>query len=695
MMSFKFFSLCLSWIGLVESNLNVSITQTTLSPSLVAGTDASESDSAQFSYNSQGLPLYPLVPSSTSASSSTLSPVGSNPTSSFVLNPNEPGAVLAAGGQEESSATPSYASCVPFPSMHRGLNATEWDIECNRWNSAQESQAGTHIKYWADCAPVVRLSEIMYDLDIDSLPNEHEEFSASGFVNGEAVWFIEAENRSAEDPVIFYLHGGGYLWGLFPNHIDAVNSMNDMLNNSRVSWLVIDYTLTNVAKWPQQLQEAVVTYNSLVNSSDNIIVFTDSNGAHLGVELLIHMHQPFANVDAINPKKPMALAMSSPWMDFLDNPAIIWSYIVGTTNRSDSLWMPPTYSPGQDTSLNWTDILPSRVFLTYGENEPYRAWVEDFVRNAKLTGDQVYMQPGGNHDELVTQGNRSVQEKVAGFLKTAISNISSDLPTTTVTSSSSSHVSGFTTSESGSSSSSETENTVSSDINSESTIRSVLSSSVATSDLGSMSRLPTLTISISTPTAASVSSPVVSAAPSCSCDDGTLAEEAVDGLKKAADSAFEILRGGIDVFNLSNLVNSVKQIFSDFGSISSDIECISYTTQVDLFNAVDRLLDITHELVEGIESLGVVELIESLKPSLSVIIQVLSDNMVTLGSGLSLHPCCVVWDELDDTGNLVTKLNDAIDDLNFLAPLKLPHASGLNVTIEDCSHSSRTTVSSA
>lgn len=109
-----------------------------------------------------------------------------------------------------------------------------------------------------------------------------------------------------------------------PNHIQAVNSLNSLVNSSRLSWLVIDHTLANVRKLSQELNETVTAYNLLANSTDNIIILTDSSGAHLGIELLIHMHQALTDVADVIPKKPYAIAMSSPWMDYLDDPSIIW-----------------------------------------------------------------------------------------------------------------------------------------------------------------------------------------------------------------------------------------------------------------------------------------------------------------------------------------------------------------------------------
>lgn len=155
-----------------------------------------------FTYTTQGRPVYPLIPSATENTAN-------SPTSAFVST-----SPLNLAAHHEASSIPSYASCAPFPSMYRGMNAIEWDSKANEWNAAQEEISGDHIKYWADCMPVVRLPELMYDLEIDNLSNEKQVFTNSGFINGEAIWFKEVENRTREDPVVFYLHGGELFMGL-------------------------------------------------------------------------------------------------------------------------------------------------------------------------------------------------------------------------------------------------------------------------------------------------------------------------------------------------------------------------------------------------------------------------------------------------------------------------------------------------
>lgn len=403
--------------GLSYTDLESLESRETASPGMrVLTVGALDAQPEIFTYTTQGRPVYPLIPSATENTAN-------SPTSAFVST-----SPLNLAAHHEASSLPSYASCAPFPSMYRGMNAIEWDSKGNEWSAAQQEISGDHIKYWADCMPVVRLPELMYDLEIDNLLNEKQVFTKSGFINGEAIWFKEIANRTREDPVVFYLHGGSYLWGLMPNHIQAVNSLNNLVNSSRLSWLVIDHTLANVKKLSQELNETVTAYNLLANSTDNIIILTDSSGAHLGIELLIHMQQALTDVADVVSKKPYAIAMSSPWMDYLDDTSIIWEYVVGTADKSDYLWQPPIYSPGQVIGLNWTAILPSKIYVTYGENEPYRDWVEDFIEHAGLTGDQVYMQPNGNHDEMVTEGNLNMQEKFASFLDRVINDLPSNPP---------------------------------------------------------------------------------------------------------------------------------------------------------------------------------------------------------------------------------------------------------------------------
>lgn len=225
-----------------------------------------------------------------------------------------------------------------------------------------------------------------------------------------------------------------------------------------------------------------------------------------------------------------------------------------------------------------------------------------------------------------------------------------------------------------------------------STSSSASSSSVAKTTEVSVSLptsgVPTTTVPITTPSTISVSLSMTTAAPTCTCDNETVIEEVIDVLEKTTGSILDVIKGGISIFNVPSLIGSIKDLFSDLEKIPEDIDCISFKAQVKVLQALDELLDITHDIVESIESLGVVSLIQAIKPELTVIVKGLSSNVITLGSGLSLHPCCVVWEEVNTSGEYIAKLNEAIDDMNLLAPIKLPHISGLSIAIEDCSKSS-------
>lgn len=235
----------------------------------------------------------------------------------------------------------------------------------------------------------------------------------SGVSANSVKWFIEATDRQPNDPVIIYLHGGAYSLGIFPTMAAMLMDIWRKVGNRRLSILWLDYTLTDKAKFPQQLKETVLVYNKLQQSCDNIILLGDSAGGHLILNLVRHSkHEAVDNVPILEGTEKLKTVM-------LISPGVnIESWGQGLVPDSQVRGS-PSLNPNKD-NIDWASILPPNVFISYGEQEASKETIENWV---KMTGIQaeIFMEPKGNHDSLAISASRSqVMKPVVGFLKRII-----------------------------------------------------------------------------------------------------------------------------------------------------------------------------------------------------------------------------------------------------------------------------------
>ena len=163
---------------------------------------------------------------------------------------------------------------------------------------------------------------------------------------------------------------------------------------------------------------------------------------------------------------------------------------------------------------------------------------------------------------------------------------------------------------------------------------------------------------------------------SCQCNNEKVPGEIINILKKAVSAAASAFQSGINVFDLSDHINSLQSVFNDLSNISGEIDCISYNSQSEILNLVSQVLEIVHQLLEGFNSFGIVEAISPLVPGLNLIIEGVSSVIVQVGGGLSRQPCCVLWSDVNASSKYINDVNTIIDSINILLPLaKLNHVS--------------------
>lgn len=246
-------------------------------------------------------------------------------------------------------------------------------------------------------------------------PNFDTPFSEiDGIEAGRVKWFIEAEDRQPEDPVLLYAHGGGYSLGVFPPMARMLLSIWKKVGNRRLSILWVDYPLVYEGRFPQQLKCMVGTYNKLQETCSRIILLGDSAGAHLFCIMLRHgAIEPF---DSVEPLKGIEKLVSgvfvSPWVDLNTVKPFGEMFEPDSVKRNA-----PEMNPYKDP-INWNKILPPTTLVTLGEDEELRPAIEQWIKLSKLDSDSVYMEAKGGHDSLAKYADYSpIMEIVVDFLR--------------------------------------------------------------------------------------------------------------------------------------------------------------------------------------------------------------------------------------------------------------------------------------
>ncbi|KAI5956387.1 hypothetical protein KGF54_000862 [Candida jiufengensis] len=223
----------------------------------------------------------------------------------------------------------------------------------------------------------------------------------------QSIWLVEAPNRSKKDPIIIYLHGGGYYIETQPSQLESLLSIYYLLdkeNQSNLSILHLDYKLaSNGHILTTQLYQLAETYKKLTeeDGNSNIILMGDSAGGNLAITFLQYLKQQKQKqkTNNLNIIWPKSLILISPWCKIHPEPhnnTKGWSYfenskrdmiqyrffqevdrqkaIIGDLNHMDLL-----VSPGNlpYKYSDWDDIptLTQRgnsIFVIMGEHEVFR-----------------------------------------------------------------------------------------------------------------------------------------------------------------------------------------------------------------------------------------------------------------------------------------------------------------------------------
>ncbi|PRT56323.1 Putative steryl acetyl hydrolase mug81 [Wickerhamiella sorbophila] len=264
------------------------------------------------------------------------------------------------------------------------------------------------------------------------LNNYNGIFEGSGF---SARWIHEAPDRTPDDPVIIFLHGGGYAFKLTPPLVTFAITAARALKRFRCSLLVLDYTVTPFSRYPGQLQELANCYNTLTSTGNcrRPILLGDSCGANLALALLQHIKYPVKDVPVCS-HPVWACGMVSPWVslvtynhgsytefksrDLIDAASLdeMCQAYCDETDLSN-----PVVNPIMGSTEYWEGVLPKRQFTVWGACESMRDSCREFAVKARLTN--TFEEPRGLHDCLICDlrrpGPKFVMDNIAGWLDSA------------------------------------------------------------------------------------------------------------------------------------------------------------------------------------------------------------------------------------------------------------------------------------
>lgn len=226
-----------------------------------------------------------------------------------------------------------------------------------------------------------------------------------------SIWLVKQPDRSPEDPIIIYAHGGGYFVQTQPNQIEAVLATYHLLlpeKRQKTSILFLDYKLASHGHpFPTQMEQLDQTYSSLVaKGNNNIILMGDSAGGNLSVGYTQYLK---AKKDPLV-VYPTKLLLVSPWLKLAPLPADLhntssWmqnqhydyihystfsslpdlAHIAGTQDPFSLIWSPNGKVPHDKN--DWNDI-PNYsdpnydVFVIAGEDESFRDDIVEWAHYA-------------------------------------------------------------------------------------------------------------------------------------------------------------------------------------------------------------------------------------------------------------------------------------------------------------------------
>lgn len=312
-----------------------------------------------------------------------------------------------------------------------------------------------------------RLLPFKYNSITSKLPGYGTKYDAKSY------WLVKQPNRTSLDPILIYLHGGGYFLQTQPLQLESLLAIYKLISPAKqrnLSILFLDYSLAcfENSSLPLQVDELHETYMKLtqIDGNTNVILMGDSAGGNLSILYCQHL-KTLAQRQLSPPIYPSSLILISPWVRLVPEPyqfkpgnsyydndrfdMLMYTFL--TNHRSQRYLFGPNdlekVSPNLKADCHiqdWQDIptfgdATSHVLVLVGEDEVFRDDVLQFSEYALgcplysekkygfsegkfdpslheyirkgvpgQCGLQVYVEPWGVHDSLFFFENHTLSE---------------------------------------------------------------------------------------------------------------------------------------------------------------------------------------------------------------------------------------------------------------------------------------------
>lgn len=247
------------------------------------------------------------------------------------------------------------------------------------------------------------LSGLLYKLGgyTRKLENYNKEFISedSTFV---ARWVHEVPNRTKDDPVLLYFHGGGYALKICSPQVQYICDLARQLALHRTSVLILDYTITPYMCYPVQRNQAIACIKALEKTCSKIILLGDSCGGNLALSVLQEEKGPMA----LDYSKIYGCTLISPWVDpgaqggsMNSKRDILSSRRLNDMTRNyvhPEQLKDPLVSPLLANPEVWTRVLPKNTCCVWGDLECLADQNVQFQKKAKI--DNYMIEKNGTHD---------------------------------------------------------------------------------------------------------------------------------------------------------------------------------------------------------------------------------------------------------------------------------------------------------
>jgi len=139
------------------------------------------------------------------------------------------------------------------------------------------------------------------------VPEEEDVISEPLSISGISAEWLRPP-IAANDAVILYLHGGGYVKGSINTHRGMVARISKA---SQTNAVIIDYRLAPEHPFPAALEDSTAAYTWLLSEgipANRIVIAGDSAGGGLSMATLLKLKE-------LKEPMPAAVACISPWLD--------------------------------------------------------------------------------------------------------------------------------------------------------------------------------------------------------------------------------------------------------------------------------------------------------------------------------------------------------------------------------------------